>query len=102
MKTTTPSEARRLIGEFVRDESGMSRADCLFIQLVLVVGIAAGVYVFGERGEPATGEAAMASPSEADAVIFGLTGVEITLSLLSLLAVVALIFVVRLVVELRR
>ena len=99
MKTTTPSEVRRLIGKFVRDESGMSRADCLFIQLVLVVGIAAGVYAFGERGEPATGEAAMASPSEADAVIFGLTGVEITLSLL---AVVALIFVVRLVVELRR
>lgn len=99
MKTTTPSEARRLIGEFVRDEIGMSRADGLFIQLVLVVGIALGLYVFDKLGEPATGDAATASPSEADAAIFGLTGVEITLSLL---AVVALIFVVRLVVELRR
>ncbi len=99
MKTTTPSEVRRLIGKFVRDESGMSRADGLFILLVLVIAIALGLYHFDKRGEPATDAAATASPGEADAVIFGLTGVEITLSLL---AVVALIFVVWLVVELRR
>ena len=93
---------------FLRDERGMSRMDCLFIQLMLVVLAALTLYAFrdsdnlteplGDGVPVAEVGSAVAASTETGAAFLGVPVVDIVLWLLCAAAVV---FVIRLVVEAR-
>ena len=85
-------------------EAGMSRIDCMVIQLMLVALFAASLYIYEDLFESpdevaglALTEGGLAPVGEAG-LLFGFSGIDLTLALL---AVVGAIFVVRLIVEVR-
>ena len=93
---------------FLRDERGMSRMDCLFIQLILVVLAALALYAFKDSddlkepvsdGVPVAGvESAVETSAKTGAAFLGVPVVDIVLWLL---CAAAAVFVIRLVVEAR-
>ncbi len=88
--------------EHDRDERGMSRMDCLFIQLMLVVLAAFGLNALRDDGDldATVGEmeSRAAASTETGTAFLGLSNLDIVMGLL---AVVALVFIIRLVVEAR-
>ncbi len=85
-------------------EAGMSRIDCMVIQLMLVALFAASLYIYERMLEPPDEVAGLEltegglAPAGETGLLFGFSGIDLTLALLALVAV---IFVVRLIVEVR-
>ena len=83
-------------------EAGMSRIDCMVIQLMLVAVFAASLYLYERMLEPPDEVAGLEltegglAPAGETGMLFGFSGIEI---MLALLALVGVIFVVRLVVD---
>ena len=102
MKMPIFENVQRRIDAFLRDESGMSRIDCAVIQLILLVLVASSLAVFtgdgpftGDFGEQPAGTAAQSSTETA---VLGLpVGIVFWL-----LGAVAVVVIIRLVIELRR
>lgn len=90
---------------FIQDKRGMSRMDCLTIQLMLVVLLGSGLYVAKDSGDRWGGTRIGEEKTVATALAETgpeFLGLPIPDIVLWLMCAAAVIFIIRLVVEARR
>jgi hypothetical protein len=96
---------RGLPTRFLIDKSGMSRIDCLSVQLIVVILVGSVLYLFKDQGNPPGDGTRLDEPSSTATATtdialtyFGMPVLDIVLWLL---CAVGAIFVLRLVIEVR-
>ena len=93
----------RFMTSFVRDESAMSRIDCAVIHLILIAGVASGIYAYNNFAAQNQGPATGAPPGSGQSADTATTifGLPLTSVLYGVMVLWALVVVVRLIKELR-